>query len=366
MHILLQIIPTIIVLGLLIFIHELGHFIACRMTGVKVEKFSIGFGPEIFAWQGKETKYVISIIPFGGFVKPQGESVEELGGEAHPREGDYLKAPILSRIIIVVAGAFMNYLLAFVLFAFIFMVGKPTISNKVGDFVEGYPAKESGLQKGDEIIAINGTQVANWMELTEKIMDNEKSSIDLDVLRNGKTEHIKISPKVEQGKDAFGDVHRMNRIGVMPAQEYTYEKYGFLKSAQKGWDVLWETTRMTYKALWRLVTGRLSLKMLSGPIGIVVITGKAAELGIVYLLQLTALISATLAIFNLLPFPALDGGHLLFLTLEAIFRRPVSLRIQERLTQIGFVLLMALMVVVMYNDLLNLQFFDKIKHVFSR
>jgi len=366
MHLLLQIIPTIIVLGLLIFIHELGHFIACRMTRVKVEKFSIGFGPEIFAWQGKETKYVISIIPFGGFVKPQGESVEDLGGEVIPREGDYLKASILARIFIVIAGAAMNYILAFVLFSFIFMVGKPTLSNVVGDFVDGYPAKESGLQKGDEIIAINGAKVANWMEVTEKIMDNEKESIDFEVVRNNTVQRIVISPKVEQGKDIFGDVKRMNRIGIMPSQEFTYEKYGFLQSFQKGWIVLWDTTRMTYKALWRLITGRLSLKTLSGPIGIVVITGKAAELGIVYVLQLTALISATLAIFNLLPFPALDGGHLLFLTIEAIFRRPVSLKVQEKLTQAGFLLLMVLMVVVMYNDLVNLQFFEKIRSMMFR
>lgn len=366
MHFLIELIPTIIVLGVLIFIHEFGHFLACRMTQVKVEKFSIGFGPEIFTWQGGETRYVISAIPFGGFVKPQGESQSELTEPAVPRKGDYLASPLWARIFIVVAGAGMNYLLAFVLFASIFMIGKPTLSTTIGDFVDGYPAKVSGLQKGDKVIAVNGASVLNWIDLTEKILDNESSVLVLDVTRKGASQQITISPKIELGKDAFGDVKKLNRIGIMPSNEYIFEKYGFIKSIQNGWEALWQTTWMTYKALWRLVTGRLSLKTLSGPIGIVVITGKAAELGFVYVLQLTALISATLAIFNLLPFPALDGGHLLFLTIEAIIRRPVSLKIQERLTQAGFLLLMVLMVVVMYNDLVNLQVFEKIKHTFVR
>ncbi len=366
MDFLIQLIPTIIVLGLLIFIHELGHFIACRMTGVKVEKFSIGFGPEIFAWQGRETRYVVSVIPFGGFVKPQGETAEELPDPSFLKEGDYLKAPLWARIFIVVAGAAMNYLLAFVLFAAIFMMGKPILSAVIGDFIDGYPAKESGLLKGDEVVAVNGKPVANWIDLTSGIMDNESDKLLFDVKRKNKIEQIIIAPKVEEGKDVFGDVKKLNRIGIVPSEQYTIEKYGFFESIEKGWDALWMTTWMTYKALWRLVTGRLSLKTLSGPIGIVVITGKAAQLGFVYVLQLTALISATLAIFNLLPFPALDGGHLLFLTIEAIFRRPVSLKVQERLTQAGFVLLMVLMVFVMYNDLVNLNFFGKLKEVIMK
>ncbi|MBI4398920.1 MAG: RIP metalloprotease RseP [Candidatus Omnitrophica bacterium] len=367
MDFLIQLIPTILVLGLLIFIHEMGHFIVCRMTRVRVEKFSIGFGPEIFAWQSKETRYVVSAIPFGGFVKPQGETSEEQpAGASATREGDYLAAPIWARISIVVAGAAMNYILAFVLFALIFMMGKPTLAPVIGDFMEGYPAKESGLQKGDEVVAVGGRPVTSWVELTSRIMDNESDSLALDIKRQTRVVQIVIQPKVEEGKDAFGDKTRLNRIGIMPSEKYMIEKYGFLESFQKGWDALWITTWMTYKALWRLITGRLSLKALSGPIGIVVVTGKAAQLGFVYLLQLTALISATLAIFNLLPFPALDGGHLLFLTIEAIFRRPVSLKIQERLTQIGFFLLIVLMVVVMYNDLVNLHFFEKLKSMFLR
>lgn len=365
MNFILQLIPTLIVLGLLIFIHELGHFIACRMTRVKVEKFSIGFGPEIAAWQGKETRYVLALIPFGGYVKPQGESVEEIGKGNLPREGDYLKAALGARMFIVIAGAAMNYILAFLLFVAIFLMGKPSLAPVIGDFVEGYPALTSGLQKGDRVIAVNGGPVTDWMELTEKITFNESPEMVLNVVRQSREIPITIKPKIEEGKDLFGDVKPMRRIGILPGEEYVFERYGFLKSVEKGWEILWYTTWMTYKALWRLVTGRLSLKNLTGPVGIIVITGKAAQLGIVYLLQLTALISATLAIFNLLPFPALDGGHLLFLTIESIFRRPVSLRVQERLTQIGFILLMVLMAVVLYNDLVNLQVFEKLKQMVS-
>ncbi len=354
----MSILITILVLGLLIFLHEGGHFIACRMTGVRVEKFSIGFGPELFAWQGKETRFTISAIPFGGFVKPQGEDLSELGEDYEPKEGDYLKAPLWARMVIVSGGVFMNFLVAFILFSAIFMVGKPTLSSSVGGFVEGYPAEKSGLLVGDKIISVNNVSVSNWTELTSQILTNDSIQILLNVKRENKVEQIVIKPQVEEAEDMFGDKKKLTRIGIKPSDEYAIEKYGVAESFKQGGITLYNTTTLTLKALGRLVTGQLSLKNLAGPIGIIAVTGKAAEMGIVYLLQLTALISATLAIFNMLPFPALDGGHFLFLSIEAIFRKPVSLKVQGIATQIGFLLLMILMVVVMYNDLVNLKFFD--------
>ena len=145
--------PTIIVLGVLIVIHEFGHFLACRMSGVKVEKFSIGFGPEIFHWQGKETRYAVSLFPLGGFVKPAGETFGELGASG-AKKGDYLAAPLLSRIFIVVAGVLMNYFLAYALFVFMFVVGKPVPGTTVGEFVADFPAISSGMQIGDKILSV--------------------------------------------------------------------------------------------------------------------------------------------------------------------------------------------------------------------
>jgi len=361
----MSILLTLLVLGLLICIHEWGHFIACRMTKVKVEKFSIGFGPKVFSWKGQETEYVLAAIPFGGFVKPQGENLEELGEDYKPKKGDYLNASLFSRILIVVAGAAMNFVLAWFLFTAIFMVGKPTLTPVIGEFVEGYPAQVSELKVGDEILSVNGNAISNWTELTNEIINNETNQILLNVSRDDREKQVLIKAKVEEGQDVFGETRTLNRIGIQPSGEYVTERFGFVDSIKNGSMLFLNTTAMTYKALWRLVTGRLSLKNLAGPIGIISITGKAAELGLVYLLQLTALISATLGIFNLLPFPALDGGHLMFLVIEGIRRKPVSLNVQGRATQIGFLLLMVLMVVVMYNDLNNLQVFDKIKQVFT-
>jgi regulator of sigma E protease len=363
---LLSIIPTLLVLGILILIHELGHFIACRLTKVRVEKFSIGFGPEIFHWQGKETRYVISLFPLGGFVKPAGETVGE-GGEAALKPGDFLAASFFSRFFIVVAGVLMNYLLAFALFIFIFLVGRPVPGTTVGGFVEGYPAEASGLQTGDRIVRVNEQPVNTWMEMTDILQSTQEERLELGIERPSEggevTEiSIQVTPKVEEVKDLFGQSFQMRRLGITPHPEaHEFERYGLATSIGKAWDTTLFMTGTTYKAIYYLILGKLSLKTMAGPIGIISLTGSAAKLGLPYLLQLTATLSISLAVINLLPIPALDGGHLLFLVIEGIRRKRLSLELQERLTQVGFVLLMILMVFVLYNDLANLQTFEKIR-----
>lgn len=370
MNFLLSIIPTLIVLGILIIIHEFGHFIACRLCKVKVEKFSVGFGPEIIHWQGKETRYAISLFPLGGFVKPAGESVGELQDSA-PRPGDYLAAPVLSRIIIVTAGVVMNYVLAFVIFVVIFMMGRPVPGTTIGGFVEGYPAAVSGLAEGDTILQINEKPVASWMDLTETLEALPDGPIALIVERKNELGQIapvalSVVPQTEEVKDLFGEVHRVKRLGITPHPESRqFERYGFVKALGMSWQTEKYLTVMTHKAIFYLITGRLSVKSISGPIGIISMTGDAAKLGFPYLLQLTATLSVSLAVINLLPIPALDGGHLFFLLIEAIRRKQLSLVVQERATQVGFMLLMALMVFILYNDLVNLDVFAKIKGFFS-
>lgn len=371
MTFLLSIIPTLIVLGVLILIHELGHFIACRLTRVRVEKFSIGFGPEVLHWQGKETRYSISLFPLGGFVKPAGESVSELEEEA-AKPGDYLAAPLWARIVIVVAGVVMNYLLAVVLFSAIFMMGRPVPGTTVGGFVEGYPAAQSGMTVGDRIVQINGTPVTTWTELTDLLQSTSNEQVSLVIEHtqaDGRIQErpVVISPKVEEVKDLFGQTLTMKRLGITPSPEASeYERYGFLPAIQKGFETTIFLTTTTYKAIYYLILGKLSLKTMAGPIGIISMTGSAAKLGLPYLLQLTATLSVSLAVINLLPIPALDGGHLLFLLIEGIRRKRVSLQMQERLTQVGFFLLMFLMVFVIYNDLANLHAFDKLRDWFLK
>lgn len=365
MNFLNDLIPTVIVLGVLILIHEWGHFIACRLSGVRVEKFSIGFGPEVFHIQGKETRFVVSLLPFGGFVKPAGESVSELeGGE--PRAGDYLAAPVLKRIFIVVAGVLMNYLLAFFIFFGVFIGGRPVTLAQIGGFVEGYPAATSALLKGDRILRVEGITVNSWSDLTEQLSRIRREEVELEVQRGRQTKHLRVPVKVESVTDIFGKSRLLARLGILPDLEASrIERMNPLEALREAGLNVFRLTALSYKALYYLVTGQLSLKTVSGPLGIMAMTGTAAKMGTLYLLHLTAVLSISLAVINLLPIPALDGGHLLFLLIELVQRRRVSLAFQERATQIGFALLILLMVLVFYNDLVNLQVIDRVKQAFS-
>ena len=366
MSFLTSVLPAVVVLGILIVIHEFWHFIACRLSGVKVEKFSIGFGPEIFSWKGKETTYVISLLPLGGFVKPAGESFSETGPEG-PKPGDYLAAPLLSRIVIVVAGVFMNYVLAYVLFAAIFTMGRPVPGTTIATFVDGYPAKTSGLVKGDTITQINDVKVSTWRDLMSALDGAPEGPLQIAVLRQGNSQNITLTPKSEDVKDVFGKHVKVKRLGIMPDPTAAkFEKYSLLESLKISWETVVTMASMTYQALFYLAMGKLSLKTISGPIGIITMAGSAGHLGVPYVLQLMASLSVSLAVINLLPIPALDGGHFLFLLLEGITRKPVSLKVQERATQVGFYLLLGLMVFVIYNDMVNLEVISKIKLVFIK
>lgn len=370
MDFLFSIVPTLIVLGLLILIHEVGHFLACRFLGVHVEKFSIGFGPEILHWQTKTTRYAISLLPLGGFVKPAGETISEIEG-AQPKKGDYLAAPLFVRILIVIAGVAMNYLLALVLFIAIFMIGRPVPGTTVGGFVEGYPAEASGLLVGDRIVEIGGREVNTWVQLTDILEKSTDTQLNLMVERfpdgeeQGRLVALTVAPKIENIQNVFGENFQIRRLGIMPNPEsHEFERFGFLASLKRAGQTEWALTVMTHKAIYFLLIGKLSPKSLAGPIGIISLTGSATKLGLPYVLQLMATLSISLAVINLLPIPALDGGHLLFLLIEGVRRRQVSLAVQERASQVGFILLMALMVFVIYNDLANLDVYEKIQNLF--
>lgn len=365
MNFLFSLIPTVLVLGILILIHEFGHFIACRLARVKVEKFSIGFGPEIFHWQGRETRYVVSLFPLGGFVKPRGESMSEIQSPQGPQPGDYLAAPLGARIVIVTAGVFMNYVLAYVLFTAVFMTGRPVPGTVIGNFVEGYPAQQSGLRLQDRIAVVQGEEVRTWFDMLAALEKAPPGPLVLGIEREGEILDLTLTPKAEQMTDIFGKAHEVKRLGIQPhPKAVEFERYSFLEAAGRALETELHLTGMTYKAIFYLLLGKISLKAMSGPVGIIAMTGDAARMGLPYVLQLSATLSVSLAVFNLLPFPALDGGHLLFFLIEAVRRKRVSLEFQDRATQVGFVLLLALMGFIIYNDLVNLNVFDKVKNLF--
>ncbi len=365
MNSLISLLPALIVFGILIIVHEFGHFIACRISKVRVEKFSIGFGPELVHWQSGETRFSISLLPLGGFVSPAGEEASKVGPEG-PKPGDFLAAPVLSRMFIIVSGVAMNYLLAFVVFWAVFMIGRPMPATVVGGFVKGYPAEASFLKEKDKILKVDGQAVANWADILERFDRAPGNTIKLSVERprtGAQPEFltVEIKPKIEDTKDLFGKEVRMRRVGIMPdPASYVSERYAPLPALKKAWDLEVSQTVLTHKVLFHLITGRVSPKNLMGPLGIIQISGQAAKAGLAVLLQLLAVLSVSLAVINLFPLPALDGGHLVFLLIEAVARKPVPAKIQERLSVIGFYLLMGLIVLISIQDAGRMQILDKI------
>lgn len=347
---LISIIAVIIVFSVLILSHEFGHFLMAKKMAVKVEVFSVGFGPNIWSIKKGGTAYTISAIPVGGYVKMAGE---EPGEERTGADWEFYSKPIYKRFSIVVAGTAFNYILGFLLFSTVFMIGAPVLSSRIGRILEGYPAEKAGLKENDKIIKIDGKKVEYWEEVLDIIHKKKKSDITLVIDRNGEILTFTVKGKSELQKDIFGKSVRVTLIGIAPSDEVNFVKYGFFKSIERGTRTTWNITTLTYRAIWGMLTGALSVKEASGPIGIFVFTGRAARMGLVPLLNISALISVSLAIINLLPLPPLDGGHILFLAIEKLKGRPLDRKVQEIVQQTGWILLITLLLIVSWNDILR-------------
>ncbi len=352
-------ITFLFVLGVLIIVHEFGHFIAAKKAGVKVEKFSLGFGPVIFCRKKKETEYCINAIPLGGYVKLAGDSLEDYKNS--PEE--YLSKTPFARAKIIFAGSFFNYILGFLCFWLIFFAGYPSFTTKIGSLLEGFGAKEAGIHVGDRIISIDAKPVNNWEELQELIYSKQiGSTAKVSVLRDGKEYVFGVKIKERQAAEK----HKVGAIGIIPAEETVKVRRGVVESFFLSAKKTWQLTAMTYKALWYMVTGKLSMReSVTGPLGIFYITSKAAALGITAVLNLLAILSVSLAIFNLLPLPVLDGGHIVLLFIEKIRGRALGLKVERIIAQIGVSFIVGLALFVTYNDILNF-FGDKISKFFGR
>ncbi|MFH1854668.1 MAG: RIP metalloprotease RseP [Candidatus Omnitrophota bacterium] len=358
----LSVISFVAVLSVLVIIHEFGHFITAKKIGVRVEKFSIGFGPEIFGITKGGTRYLVSLVPLGGYVKLAGETTEEgIKGE----KWEYLSRSVGERSKIIFAGPLLNYILAFLIFSFVFIVGYPTLTTKVGKVLSDYPGQAAGLKEGDKILKINGRDVRYWEEITSLVHANKNPEIKLLIDREGRLMDLTVESNPKEIKTIFGTKKKVNLIGIMPTEDVIYVRYGLPESIYMGFKKLLTLTYVTYRALWASVTGVIPFReSVTGPIGIFYITGQAARLGFVYLLHLMGVLSASLAIFNLLPIPVLDGGHILFLAIEKIRKRPLSFKLQDNITQTGIILLIGLMIFVFYNDFMRFGIFEKIMGLF--
>lgn len=321
-----------------------------------MEKFSLGFGPQLLKKKGRETEYSISAIPLGGYVKLSGDNLEEYTGKPY----EFFSMPPGKRFWIVFCGALLNYILGFLCFWFIFFAGYPVLTTRVGGLVEGFGAKDADIRVGDKIVAIDGNKVEYWEDMQAIIQSKESlQEAKITVLRDNKERSIIVKIKQKQMDDLLGKKHNVGLLGITPADETVKVRHGFGKSFILSINKTWDLTVITYNALGRMITARLSIKEASGPLGIYFITSKVAHQGFIAILNLMGLISISLAIFNLLPLPVLDGGHILFLILEKIRGKALSIRSERIITQIGFTFIIALTLVITYNDIIRV-FGDKI------
>ncbi len=354
---------VVVTFSIIILVHELGHFLVARRVGVRVERFSLGFGPRLLKVRRGETEYVLSLFPIGGYVKMAGEESDE---GAPKRPWEYRARSVWERMGIVAAGPLVNYAVGFALFALIFLVGAPILTPKVGGILEGYPAASSELKVGDRILSVNNTRVETWEEMTRTIQ-RQVGTVALTVDRAGSVLSVTIQPSVREVTNLVGSKVRVGMIGITPSDEVQVRRYPLPQALVKAGERVWMLTSVTLQALWRMATGGLSIKdSVTGPIGIFVITSSVAEQGLISLLQLVALLSTSLGLFNLLPLPVLDGGHLAFLLVERLKGTPVSFRAQEMMTRVGLGLLVLLLVVVTVNDLARFRIADRLLPLWGR
>lgn len=354
-----SVLSFIIVLGILIFVHEFGHFIFAKLFKVKVLKFSLGFGPKMAGKKYGETEYVISSFPLGGYVKMLGEQpTDEISLEDENRS--FALKPVWQRFIIVAAGPLFNLAFSVLLFFLIFSINglpQPVETTKIGVVASDSPAERGGLQVGDEILSINGTETHKWADVSELIKSSGANTITLKIRRGEDTLELKGKPEIREDKNLFGEkVGERLMLGITRADELVYEKVSLFRSLTAGFTQTWTFIYLTILGIIKMIQSVIPASELGGPILIAQLAGQQMEAGWVNFLYFMALISVNLGILNLFPIPILDGGHLFFFSLEAIRRKPLSLKAQEICQQVGLVLLGSLMIFVFYNDLVRLFF----------
>lgn len=333
-------IAAIVIFGLLIFIHELGHFLVAKRAGVLVYEFALGFGPKLFGFRRGDTDYSLRAVPLGGFVRMAGMDPNEEEVERHQ---SFQHKPLRTRMAVIFAGPFMNFVLAAVLFAAIFMIqGYPVASTTVQEVMPGHPAETAGIEPGDRIVAIDGREITNWDELANSIERNPGVPLVITVERSGHRQDISVTP--ERVDDRV-------LIGIVP--QAALEKAGVIRALVGGVEYTVRLTALIITFLGEMIFNQAPLDV-GGPVRIVSEIGIAAQQGMVMLLNMAAFLSVNLGLFNLFPIPALDGSRLLFLGWEGITRRPISPEKEGAFHLVGFALLLMLIVVITYNDIRQL------------
>ncbi len=338
------------ILGLviMIIIHEFGHFLAARMVGVEVTRFSVGFGPVLLKYKPKVTEYALSLIPLGGYVKMKGEEVDER--DESDTKGAFFAQPVWKRMVIVFAGPFFNILSAILFFAIAYYIGVPTLSSEIGKVQPNSSAYEMGIQPKDTVVSINSKSIKSWDDLSKTIKLYPNKKVEIVVKRNGKLLNFNAKIQGKERTDFLGYKKYVGVLGVVPSGSIIKLKYSPIVSIEKGINKTVYVTKVTLEGIVRLIERAIPSSNIGGPIMIVDIASKAAQSGLAAFLMFAAIISINLGILNLLPIPILDGGHLMFFTIEAIRKKPVSEAVQVNFQKVGMALLLALMIFAFLND----------------
>ncbi len=357
-----SVLSVIIVLGALIFFHELGHFLVARALGIGVVTFSLGFGPKLIKKQYGKTEYCLSLIPLGGYCALAGEEdgeededeIAQNGIVFEPHERFNLH-PAWHRLLVALAGSAFNILLAVIIyFGITLSQGTAELLPVIGEVNPESPAATANLQKNDRILSINDKEISTWSEIADAIKATGGNVIELTLLREGEELSVTLSPEQKEVPNIFGEMEKTWLIGISSGGELEYRPLGFFEALSSAFSRTWGTIAFTFESLAKLVQGAVPLNSLGGPVMIAQIVGQQAHEGIVNLLFLTALISINLGIFNLLPIPVLDGGLIIFFAIEMIVGRPVNERFREMAGRVGMVFLIGLMLFATFNDLVRL------------
>ncbi len=359
--------PYIAVLAVVIFVHEMGHFLVARWCGVRVLTFSMGFGPELWHRFDKHgTRWRIAAVPLGGYVKfygdenaasaPDRDAVERMS--KNERSISLFGQPVRNRAAIVAAGPIANFLLAIVIFAgTFFFLGRPVTEARVDAVQPGSAAEQAGFQPNDLILSIDGSPIESFTDMQRIVRINAEQQLQVAVRRDEQVLDLQVTPQLQELKDNFGQVHRIGVLGISrsdAAGTVTHRSYSLPEAMVAGVSETWFVVDRTFAYIGGLVTGRESADQLSGPIRIAQVSGQAAQLGFEVVLNLTAVLSVSIGLLNLFPIPLLDGGHLVYYAIEALRGRPLSEKAQEFGFRIGIALVLSLMLFATWNDILHL------------
>jgi regulator of sigma E protease len=342
-------ITFLLVLSFLVFFHELGHFLAARYFGVKVQVFSIGFGKRIYAKQWKGTLWQFALVPLGGYVKMKGQDDTKPGLVEEGNDSYNNKKP-WQRIVILFAGPFANFLLAAILYFVIAIAGANSLSPTVGKIQKNSPAMRAGIKDGDIILRINNTEIKTWEQIGKTIV-NTQGALKFFIQRDGKTIAKTIQPHISDAKNIFREDIKKRMIGISPAPKLVTIYHDPISAIGYAWDKTIESSKMIFQGVQKLIQGIVPSSEIGGVITIGKVISDASESSIIALFAITALVSVNLGVLNLLPIPALDGGHIMFNLYEIITKRKPSEKVFMYLTIAGWVILASLMLLGIYNDI---------------